>query len=47
VDQFVRDNDSIEKALDIVDEEILIKELGFKQNCVRMLEVYGKSCKED
>jgi hypothetical protein len=28
VDQFVRDNDSIEKALDIVDEEILIKELG-------------------
>lgn len=30
VDQIVRDNDSIEKALDIVDEEILIKELKIK-----------------
>ena len=31
VDQIVRKNESIEKALDIVDEEILIKEIGIKQ----------------
>lgn len=51
VDRIVRDNDSIEEALDIVDEEILVRELDiqkrFVPQCKKYLEEAAKQKAEE